>query len=161
MGETTDSWPAGATFIFNILIANEAAQGAGNIELIYTAEEGTEFEVLFGTILNADTVARDVSARIDTGTSGEDLIQLENQSMGAGATLGFPKSHTGGASALGANAGRYLVSGPMRLRLLVESVADGQDARFRGALRLKGQAPTRSTVGQGAEVVTVTSERVV
>ena len=161
MSNEIDAWPAGATFLFNILIANEAAAGAGNIELIYTAGEGNEFEVLYGMIVNLDTVARTLQAYIDTGTSDENVVNLDSQSLGAGAGLGFPKAAALGANEASGNPGRYMVSGPMRLRLISNSVADGQDARFRGALRLKGAIPTRSTVGQGTEVVTVTTQRVV
>src|SRR3990167_5169346 len=140
MGETLEMWPAGATFLFDILIANEAAAGAGNIELIYTAGEGTEFEVLYGSIFNEDTVARTGRAIIDDGTNL--IVEVaQRASIANGTYRGYPSAQVSvdnGPSAAGV---RFLVSGPMRLRLVVESVADGQDARFTGVLRIKGQPP--------------------
>ena len=160
MGETLDTWPAGATFVFHINIANEGAAGASDIELIYQAGEGSEFELLYGRIVNDDTVNRVVQAFIDTGTSGQNVGQLDSQTIAAGGGMGIPKSPVTGTDAA-ASSTRWIVSGPMRLRMLVASVADGQDATFGGVLRIKGQSPTRTTVGAGTEVVTVNMERVV
>ena len=159
MSNEIDAWPAGATFLFHINIANEGAAGASNVELIYTPGEGSEFEILYGLITNGDTVARTLQAYIDDGTN--DIVNLESQSMGAGARLGFPKAFAAGAVEGASNPGRYLISGPMRLRMIANSVADGQDATFAGAFRIKGAIPIRSTIGAGTEVVTVNIERVV
>jgi hypothetical protein len=162
MGETLDSWPAGANFIFRINIANVGAAGAGAIELIYAAGEGSEFELLYGLVGNADTVSRAVDVRIDNGTTGEDLAWIIRQrSVDAAQQQSFPGPGLGSATVGESGPARYIVAGPCRLRMAVNAVADGQDADFAGAFRIKGARPIRSTVGQGAEVVTVTTERVV
>src|SRR3990167_6669521 len=114
MSETTDSWPAGATFMFHINVANEVAAGASDIELIYSPGEGNEFEVLYGTIINADTVARATQVLIDTGTSGENLaILLTTLSTGAGSARGFPSMTRVAANSVWdeAYSTRWLVSG--------------------------------------------------
>ena len=162
MSNEIDTWPAGATFVFDIDIANVATAGAGAIELIYTAGEGNEFELLYGLVGNADTVARTVDVRIDTGTSGADLVWIIRQrSVDAAQQQSFPGPGVGSATLGESGPTRYIVSGPCRLRMAVNAVADGEDATFAGAFRIKGAVPTRTTVGQGAEVVTVNTERVV
>lgn len=160
----TDEYRDGATFIFNINIANDSS-GASDIALIYTAGEGNEFEVLYGMIENLDSSARRAIVQIDGGVSDDDLaFLLDNNTLASTGLSSFP---TGGSNAESSshetvlNAGaRLIVSGPMRLRMRLIAVALSQDVTFSGALRIRGGIPTRATSGAGTPVVTVAVERV-
>ena len=154
----------GATFVFNILIANQATQGAGDIELVYTAGEGNEFELLYGMVENLAGQATRIIVRIDFGTNGEDIVWvLDNNTLADTGMTAFPSPSANAQSTALESALDKIpkISGPCRLRIQAVNVPDGQDIRFSGALRIKAGIPTRATVGQGTEVVTVTAERVV
>lgn len=163
IGLTHDTWPGGATYVRRTTITNQAGQGASNVELIFTpAGEGEEFEILYGSILNGDTVGRQCRAEIDDGTSDESIARVFLETVSGGAVSAFPAADAPGDGTMLAAGARLLISGPMRLRLMVVSVADGQDATFAIVLRLRGSnAPTMTTVGAGTETVSDDINRVV
>lgn len=152
--------PPGETAIYteHVNIANEAAQGASNIERIYTPADETWFEVLTARIVNLDTVARAALVRIDDGTNVISMLHYDS-SVAVGAEINAPTATLAGAPIeAGANFARAIVTGANRLLLQSESVADSQDATFAVTMRIHGlvpRSPTRTSVGAGVEVVTV------
>ncbi len=136
-------------WVYHSHISHEAGQGAGDISWIITPTPADVFEFLYGTLINHDTVARVLNARIDDGITGQIVGQLANTlTVAAGDEEAIPQNE---ASGHGPGI-RYFIVNPMRLFVILTAVADGEDADFGMIARCK-TVPNVVTAGQGVEVV--------
>jgi len=158
--KTSAKWE-GATWAFQGTIANGAG-GAGDQTYAVTPGEGNELEVLYGEVLNGDTVARNVSVQVDDGTNIFAFVPWNGLSLGAGSRQGFPQAITGtSANLLGAVPTRLIVSGSMRLLVTVAAVAASQDSALGLVARLRGPTlPTVTLAGASTPTLTTNVNRV-
>jgi len=158
LGEYNEDY-AEAIYSEQVVIANQAGQGASAIERRYTPADDDEIELIGGIITDQDTVDRTIDAVIDDGTNV--LLWLTHSvSLTAGQAAAYPSIGVNSGTGTGQTGPgpRFRIRGPKRVRLVVYAVADGQDAAFSFVAIVRGRVPdvpTRTTVGAGTPVVTV------
>ncbi len=136
-------------WIYHSHITGQAGAGAADISWTITPAAGDVFEFLYGTLVNHDTAGRVMNARIEDGTAGQIVGQLVNTlTVAAGDEEAIPQNE---ASGLGPGI-RYFMVNPMRLVVILSSVAQAEDADFGMLARCKA-VPTVVTAGAGTEVV--------
>lgn len=143
--KATDYW-AGSTWLYRTTVLN----GAGAAELRATVVPGddNEFEVLYASIVNLDTVTRTCTVRIDD-PDGNFICALATASIAPASALSAPVVG-GGAATDNTGGRRHIVSGTMSLLFRVISAAGSQDAVFAVACRVRGTIPTvTSTFSEG------------
>jgi hypothetical protein len=165
MGETLDSWPAGATFVFQGTVAEDATAGTHVVSLIVAPGEGAEFEVDMGrVVIGATATSQSVSIRIDDGTNILAIIYLGSHTT-SGLRVQFPFTGTQGANVdlpfiMGPRAG-YRISGPMRFIMEVTTTAVSVTQTFAVVCRIKGPMPTTTLADTvGAPTLATNTRRV-
>ncbi len=160
MGNQSDSWPGGQTWVYHADIVNSAGGAADNSYTVSLAV-GNEMEILYGEVLNGDTAGRVVTVLIDTGTAGENLASLVSITADAGSTQAFPHSDVSGVAGTHLSAGAPLLfSGGMRLVVTVAAVALSQDTAFGLVCRTRNAVPTVVEAGEASATITINEERV-
>lgn len=164
------SWPDAATrtplangengvpkriWVFQGTVVNGAG-GAGNQTLTATAGTGSRFRVLFGQIVNGDTVARAAVVTITDGTNNLTVPGF-NGALGAGNILFIPSTGTTDASATAPNGvlGPYWIAGTMTIELRNTAVAASQDSAFALVCEVEGAIPNPQLAGASTPVLTV------
>ncbi len=151
-------WPRGATWIYQAAITNDGTN-AGNHVYTVLAGEGNEFEILYGSLFNGDTVSLNGSSFIDDGTNRGPYV-AGILSIGAGAYMPIPSLQESSSNTSVQNP-RLLVSGPMRLVTVLEGVNTLDDSAFFMALRIYGGQPTVTLTSPTDATEVVNTDRVV
>ena len=158
MTDTDDTWQAGATFVFQGSIAEDATAGTHVVTATFSPGVGNEFEVLYGHIIvGATATAQTAVVEIDDGTNLLcRVVNGENASdTVSGAVYTFPSNPLAAIVAtttfenVPAKAG-WFVSGAMRVVLKVTTTAVSVTQTFAFVARVKGALPTvtiNDTVG--------------
>lgn len=154
-----DYW-AGALWVYQATITSDGADAGDHIYTL-TVGAGNELEVLYGTILNGDTSARNVRVDIDDGANrlGQLLFAV---AANAAAYQSFPVApvEAAGGNVSGAGA-RYIVAGAMRIVATVFAVAVNQDSAFSIVCRIRGGVPTvAETMSAGTPTILINTEQV-
>jgi len=161
MAETLDSWPAGATWVFQGSVAEDATAGTHVCTLTVTPGAGNEMQVLYGRILEGNTATAQLPiARITDGTNL--LADFINGIVDTSANIGrsFPSLV---APANNANQfvgtvmqSNLMVSGTQVLLLQVSTAAVSVTQTFAVVARIKGEKPTavlNDTIGTSTNTV--------
>ncbi len=152
------AWPAGATWVFQGTVAEDATAGTHVCSLTVTPGAGNEMQVLYGSIIvGATATPQTATAVIDDGTNR--LMDFFNPVHASAATSGavypFPQT-VGNSVATNATASNSatgtgpIVSGTMRLVLTVSTTAVSVTQTFAVVCRIYGVPPTATladTVG--------------
>ncbi len=160
MTTSTREWPDGATWVYHSTITGEAGAGAGAITWLIVPGVGAEIEVLYGEVVNGDTVGRVINVDIETDQAGERLALLINTRVAAGEWIDFPTTDENASSSVAQAGNRYFVSGDMRFLVTVTDVAQAQDATLGVVARIIGAVPTVTEDGAGTPVITNLTEHV-
>lgn len=160
-GEVYDTWPAGALWVFQGTVGEDATAGTHVCTLTVTPGAGNEMQVLYGYLtVGATATAQVVTARIDDGTNDVGFPgPIAFSGTTSGAVYSFPMSLTPSATTnnpfMAANPS-ILVSGTMRLRLMVSTAAVSVTQTFAVVCRIKGAMPTATlndTIGTSTNTV--------
>jgi|SRR5213594_2834439 len=170
MGDTHDVWPAGATWVFQGTVLEDATAGTHVCTLTVTPGAGNELQLLYGRIdVGATATAQTASVRIDDGTNS--LTHIMNPGVNSGTTASeayvFPQASTGNTAALLATnidfsaVFNFLISGTMRLILQVATAAVSVTQTFAVVCRIKGALPTATLADSvGVPVLTTNTNAV-
>ena len=150
-------WKAGRLFVYQADVTNGAG-GAGNQSYTFTPGDGNELEILYGELLNGDTSTRVATLEIDDGTNH--LAYLGNESVTAGSRMAFPTADPPGNDSTVSAGAPLLLSGTMRLIVLLASVAASQNSALGLVIRLRGGVPTITEAGASTPTINVNVERV-
>lgn len=120
-------------------------------------------QVLYGTLLNLDTVSRNGNVRIADG-SGNVIGALLGgvlDSVAISANDSVPIPGAAATSTTGQpQQGRFIVGGSLEILATLASVADGQESDFSLVTRIRGRVPTVVEAGGGTPTVTINLETV-
>lgn len=156
MSESDGTYWEGATWVYHTTITNGAG-GGGTIEFTIVPGAGTELEILYGEIINGDTVARTCKVHIlDDDDNRLGIIQ--SKSVSAAVHLPFPTNGTADLAELGTT--RLIVSREMKIYVAVESVAASQDATLALVCRIRGALPAVAEAGNSTPTITINKEQV-
>ena len=165
MSNTGEDWPAGQTWVFQGTVAEDATAGTHVCSLTVTPGAGNEFQVLYGLIIGGATATAQLySIFIDDGTNVISYIQNAFSSTNSGATIGVGDNTLSASANLTDELGlpsNPIVSGTMRLRMQVQTVAVSVTSTFAVACRIKGTVPTATLADPiGTPVLTTNTNRV-
>ncbi len=155
----SEGYWAGALWVYHSTITGQAGQGAGAITWLIIPGAGNEMEVLYGEVINGDTVARIINVDIETDQAGERLARLINTSVSANEWIDFPTTDENASSSVAQAGPRWIVSGTMRFLVTVIDVAQAQDAALGIVARIRGSLPMVTEGSAGTPVITDLTER--
>ena len=146
MGVTTDAWPAGATWVFQGTVAEDATVGTHVSSLTVTPGSGQEMQILYGGFVAGAGAANLLTIVIDDGTNI--ITRFANAtSLASGADLWFPSAVAGSSGSqaefLPPN---IIVSGTMRYKMSVSTATVSLTHTFSLAARLKTSALPTATL---------------
>ncbi len=152
-----DYWDGG-TWVYQADITNDAMDAANQIYTI-TPGVGNEMEVLYGSLFNGDTSARNGNVRIND-PSANLILHLANESVTAGAFI--PVLSVGPSNTIDThNYGRVILSGAMRLVVTITAVAVSEDSALGLVCRIRGSLPlVIESASAGTPVISINTEQV-
>jgi len=163
MARTQDTWPAGATWVFQGTVLEDATVGTHLSSLTVTPGAGNELLVLYGRIVVGNTAtAQVVSIFIDDGTNL--LVRplfVSNTTASVEYQIGYEETAT--TINPSANVDRisldrpFIVSGTMRLVLQVSTTIVSLTQTFAIACRIKSSALPTATLADTVGVPTLTT----
>lgn len=145
----------GATWVYRATITNDGSNSGNHIYNI-SPGEGNEMEFLYGTVLNGDTATRTIHIEIDDGSDDQVMVNYTISTAAGIRAHVFPTV----ANENRPNMTRYILSGPMRLRLSVLALATSENSEIGIACRIRGNVPTVTLTSPTDAVEVVSTNRV-
>ncbi len=146
------------TWVYEVDIINGDADG--EVSAIIVPGAGNEFEVLYGTIFNGDSVNRVTEALVQDDDDNRIGWIMRAATVNAGHFIGFP-IYGAGTTNRGGESNRWIISGGMKLKLSMAAVGATDDVNFAIACRIRGGSPTvtEAFTGSGG-TITINKEQV-
>lgn len=157
----TKTWKDGATWIWQGTVFNNGA--VSNVAVILTPGGGNEFELHYASILHDDATASTVTVIVQDD-AGNNVLEMVNLPLVQQNIL-VQVPPLGTVAAVGAMnfpelPGHILISGGMVFRLTAEAIDDTEGIQVSIVGRIWGDVPIITTLGGGAETVTVNTNKV-
>lgn len=152
----------GATWVYQSDIANGAG-GAGVQSVTVVPGAGNELEFLYGSIVNAAGANEEFEAKITDDDDNFIVTIAKDKVVADTNAMNYPAAPGGGNSGddpFGSAAGRYIVSGTMKLVFITTSISASQNCQFAMTCRVRGGAPTATESGASTPVITINKEQV-
>jgi hypothetical protein len=172
MANEIDSWPAGATWVFQGTVTEDATAGTHVSSLTVSPGEGGELQILYARFLAGAGAANLTGFVIDDGANillnllGTGVAGAGGQvSLASGNELNWPNgSNTGFAAANQVStipATGTIVSGPMRFIMRTSTATVSLVHTFAVVCRIKGAVPTATLADTvGTPTLTTNTSRV-
>jgi hypothetical protein len=149
------------TWVFQGTVAEDATAGTHNVSLTITPGTGNELELIYGSLGVGAGAGQTVDIFIDDGTN---LLTEFVRAFAAasGDFLSFPsQAATNAAKQPLGGGGKYIVSGTMRLKILIVTATISLTDTFAVVCRVKGAVPTATLADTvGTPVVTTNTNKV-
>jgi hypothetical protein len=155
MAETQDAWPAGATWVFQGTVAEDATAGTHVCTLTVSPGAGNEMEVLYCRILAGAGAANLTNIKINDGTNVLSQLIVNNLSLASGEQVNWPTTVNTTQSSYNSYA-KACVSGTMNFVLSVSTATVSLVHTFAVVCRIKGAKPTATlndTIGTSTNTV--------
>ncbi len=151
-----DYWD-GALWVYHADITNDAMDAATQSYTIVPGV-GNEMELLYGTVLNGDTSARNALVEISDGANR--ILRIASFSLGAATNMPLPFKGADNADEVGSWT-RFILAGTMQLEVSVAAVAVSQDSALGLCARIRGSLPlVTEAASAGTPVISINTEQV-